>query len=87
MKFLFYFLFTFFISFENNCNNTTPLEVNIDTDQKKQSERIKTSSPPLFPTCHSENTFSKILHIGRRNNHNENKDSYLWNEIKHTFRP
>ena len=49
MKLLFDFLFTFLISFENDRNNTTPLEVNIDPDQKKQSERIKTSSPPLFP--------------------------------------
>ena len=37
MNFWFDFLFTFFISFENNCNITTPLEVNIGTDQKKQS--------------------------------------------------
>ena len=64
MKFLFDFLFTFFISFENNCNNTTPLEVNIDTDQKKKSERIKTSSPPLFPIFHSVNAFSKTLSYG-----------------------
>ena len=38
MKSLFDFLFTFFISFENNCNNTTPLEANIDTDEKKKRE-------------------------------------------------
>ena len=36
MKFLFDFLFTVFISFDN-CINTTPLEVNIGTDQKKQN--------------------------------------------------
>ena len=23
--------------------------------------------------------------MGRRNNHNENKTSYLWNEIKHIY--
>ena len=64
MKLLFDFLFTFLISFENDRNNTTPLEVNIDPDQKKQSERMKTSSPPLFPICYSVNTFSKVLLYG-----------------------
>ena len=37
MKFLFDFLFSFFISFINDCNNTTHLEVHIGTDQKKQN--------------------------------------------------
>ena len=53
MKFLFGFLFTFFISFENNCNNRTRLEVNIVTDQKtkiKNQNKFSTLVPNL-PLC------------------------------------
>ena len=54
MKFLFDFLFTFFISFENKCNNTTALEVNIDTDQKKTKRKNQNKFSTLvskLPRC------------------------------------
>ena len=53
MKFLFDFLKILFISFENNCNNTTPLQVNIGTDQKKAKKNQNRFSALVFtlPLC------------------------------------
>ena len=77
MKFLFDFLFTVLISFENNLKNTTPLEVNIGTGQKKAKLKNQNKFSTLVSNATLWIPFLNYFYMGRRNNHNENKISYL----------
>ena len=67
------FCYTFFISFENNCNNMTHLEVNIGMDQKNKDKESKQVFHPCFQSPTLWIPFLKCFHMGRRNNQNENK--------------